>query len=386
MVAPAPSSTEPSPAEQRSLLIVEDERALRRLLEYRLGGKYEVRTAAHGQEALDLISQHPPDLIVSDIMMPHMDGFALQEALREDKNTRAIPFIFLTAKDDDDSRLKGLREGVDDYITKPFDTEQLMGRVDRLMERTEVFRTRLSAELGRDFSERLMPRSLPEPPGWRTFFVSRPHDQGGGDLFAWKEPEPSVFFLTVGDVMGKGLQAKFYAYTFLSYIRGTIHAMLAETRSPATLMSRINEMLLSDEVVEETFASLLMARWDANEGTVTYANAGHSRPLLLSGTEESHVVEDSDLVLGLEEGAAFHDYTLSLGTGEALVLYTDGLTEQPLESGRMIGEQGVLQIADSARAAGDPPSKILGAIEPNTRHGGFDDDILMFWLQREADS
>lgn len=383
MVTPALAS-EPSQDEQRSLLIVEDERALRRLLEYRLGGKYEVYTAAHGREALDVVHERPPDLIVSDIMMPHMDGFALQEALQDNKNTRAIPFIFLTAKSDDDSRLKGLRQGVDDYITKPFDTEQLLERIDQLMERAEVFRSHLNAKLGQDFSERLMPRSLPEPAGWRTFFVSRPHDQGGGDLFAWEEPEPGVFFLTVGDVMGKGLQAKFYAYTFLSYIRGTIHAMLAEMRSPAVLMERINEMLLSDEVVEDTFASLLMARWDAAEGTVTYANAGHSRPLLLSAKEDSHIVKESDLVLGLEEGAAFHDHTVALADGEALVLYTDGLTEQRLESGRMIGEQGVLQIADSARTAEEPLSNILRAIKPNTQHGDFDDDILMFWLQREG--
>lgn len=383
MVTPALAS-EPSQDEQRSLLIVEDERALRRLLEYRLGGKYEVYTAAHGREALDVVHERPPDLIVSDIMMPHMDGFALQEALQDNKNTRAIPFIFLTAKSDDDSRLKGLRQGVDDYITKPFDTEQLLERIDQLMERAEVFRSHLNAKLGQDFSERLMPRSLPEPAGWRTFFVSRPHDQGGGDLFAWEEPEPGVFFLTVGDVMGKGLQAKFYAYTFLSYIRGTIHAMLAEMRSPAVLMERINEMLLSDEVVEDTFASLLMARWDAAEGTVTYANAGHSRPLLLSAKRDSHIVKESDLVLGLEESAAFHDHTVTLADGEALVLYTDGLTEQRLESGRMLGEQGVLQIADSARTAEEPLSNILRAIKPNTQHGDFDDDILMFWLQREG--
>jgi CheY-like chemotaxis protein len=381
MAAPALPS-DPSSDDQHSVLIVEDEHALRRVLEYRLGGKYEVHTAAHGQEALEVISEHPPDLIVSDIMMPHMDGFALQEALQDDKNTRAIPFIFLTAKSDDDSRLEGLRQGVDDYITKPFDTDQLLGRIDRLVERAETFRSHLDAELGQDFSERLMPRSLPEPPGWRTFFVSRPHDQGGGDLFAWEEPEPGVFFLTVGDVMGKGLQAKFYAYTFLSYIRGTIHTMLAETSSPAALMERVNEMLLSDQVVEDTFASLLMARWDATEGTVTYANAGHSRPLLLSEKEESRIVKESDLVLGLKEGAAFHNYTFSMNGEDALVLYTDGLTEQRLESGRMIGEQGVLQIAAEARTAREPLANILRAIEPSTQHGDFDDDILMFWLQR----
>src|SRR5918995_1443472 len=106
---------------EHSILVVEDEHTLRRLLEYRLGKQYDVRTAANGEEALDRVAESVPDLIISDIMMPRMDGFALQAALQEEKNTRAIPFIFLTAKADEQSRLRGMRTGVDDYITKPFD-------------------------------------------------------------------------------------------------------------------------------------------------------------------------------------------------------------------------------------------------------------------------
>lgn len=99
---------------RHSLLVVEDNQTLRRLLEYRLGKHYDVRAAAHGEEALRLIEEAVPDLIVSDIMMPHMDGFALLTILRQDERTSTIPFIFLTAKTDDPSRLKGLGQGVDD--------------------------------------------------------------------------------------------------------------------------------------------------------------------------------------------------------------------------------------------------------------------------------
>ena len=66
-----------------AVLVVEDNATLRRLLEYRLGKRFDVRSAMHGEHALQLIEQEPPDLIVSDIMMPHMDGFALLAALRQ---------------------------------------------------------------------------------------------------------------------------------------------------------------------------------------------------------------------------------------------------------------------------------------------------------------
>ena len=135
-----------------AILVVEDEHTLRRLLEYRLSKQYHVRTAANGEEALERIAEDIPDLIISDIMMPKMDGFALQAELQKHKDTRAIPFIFLTAKADEQSRLKGMRTGVDDYITKPFDIEQLLSRIDRLLERTKIFQEQLDARIGQDFS------------------------------------------------------------------------------------------------------------------------------------------------------------------------------------------------------------------------------------------
>ena len=262
-----------------SILVVEDEPTLRRLLEYRLSRSYRVRVATNGVEALALIDAELPHLIVSDIMMPQMDGFALHAALQERPNTRVLPFIFLTAKADEQSRMRGLRTGVDDYITKPFDIEQLLERISRLLERTRVYQTQLSGEIGQDFSQRLMPRSLPEIPGYRFAFHNSPRDQGGGDFFDWAETHPGVFFFTVGDVMGKGLKAKFYAFSFLSYVRGTLYSMVEQTSSPAALMQQLNRRLMQDAVMEDTFASLLLVRFDAAAHRVTLCNAGHCRPL-----------------------------------------------------------------------------------------------------------
>ena len=73
---------------EHSILVVEDEHTLRRLLEYRLGKLYDVRTAANGEEALELIGDRAPDLIISDIMMPKMDGFALQNAVQSQMESR----------------------------------------------------------------------------------------------------------------------------------------------------------------------------------------------------------------------------------------------------------------------------------------------------------
>jgi CheY-like chemotaxis protein len=366
-----------------TILVVEDEHTLRRLLEYRLSKLYNVRTAANGEEALERIEEGVPDLIISDIMMPKMDGFALQSAVQGRKETSAVPFIFLTAKADEQSRLKGMRTGVDDYITKPFDIEQLLSRVKRLLDRTKVFQTQLDAKIGHDFSQRLMPKKLPEVDNYRILFHNNPREHGGGDLFDWMEATPGTYFFTIGDVMGKGLQAKFYAFSFLGYVRSTIHATLGSTQSPAELMQRVNQVLMDDPPMEETFASLLLIKWESNKNLVTYTNAGHCRPMLVS-PQGAEIVEYSDMVLGLDTNARFKDTALELPENTALVAYTDGLSEQVLKNGEMTGETGIMNFAAGAYKEQHPINTLLNNILSESSDKEFKDDILVFWLQREG--
>ena len=366
-----------------SVLVAEDNKTLRRLLEYRLGKQFDVRVAENGERALALVEEQAPDLIVSDIMMPVMDGFALLAALQSSPATEAIPFVFLTAKSDDLTRQKGLRKGVDDYLTKPFDVDHLITRVGQIVQRSQVYQSRLNAKIGRDFSDRLLPREMPSEPGYRTVFFSRPKEDGGGDLFDWTRADDGSYLFTVGDIMGKGLQAKFYAFSFLSYIRSTVHAMLRETLSPAALMTRVNEMLINDQVLEETFASLLLMRWEPGADRITYANAGHCRPILAS-PDGPGIVEHSDIILGLDPGAVYQNRTLTIPPGAALLCYTDGLNEQVTRSGAMFGEGGVALGAQAALQSPRPVHALLSWLLRRSEEPRFEDDVLVFWLQREA--
>lgn len=368
---------------EHSILVVEDEHTLRRLLEYRLGKQYKVRTAANGEEALERVAEELPNLIISDIMMPKMDGFALQAALQDRKETRVIPFIFLTAKADEQSRLKGRRTGVDDYITKPFDIDQLLSRVERLLDRTSHFQTQLDAKIGQDFSQKLMPKKLPEVDGYKLHYRNSPKDHGGGDIFDWTEVRPGVYFITIGDVMGKGLQAKFYAFSFLGYIRSTLHALLRTTNSPAEIMSRVNQVLMDDPPMDDTFASLLFVRWEPGRNLITYANGGHCRPVMVSD-RGAEIVTYSDMILGLDAGAEFKDTSLVLSPGNAFFAYTDGLLEQNMNTGEQLGEDGVVRVAKQSYGDSDPVGRLTQNVLEESVQPEFGDDILMFWLQRVA--
>ena len=119
---------------QGTLLIVDDERGGREALEgLLLNQGYRLAFAASGQEAMQLISELLPDLILLDVMMPGMDGFAVCRHLRSNPTTAEIPVLLVTALDDRDTRLEGISAGADDFISKPYDRAELRMRVKTIM-------------------------------------------------------------------------------------------------------------------------------------------------------------------------------------------------------------------------------------------------------------
>ena len=134
----------------KRLLVVDDDPSLLRAVAETLRAEgYEVTAARRGAEALVRVAQSLPDLIVSDIRMPGMDGSDLVRNLRAAPRTRLIPIVFLTAKDETADRIAGFRSGVDAYLTKPFEPDELLAVVVGILSRVE----RTHAEIARLFGE-----------------------------------------------------------------------------------------------------------------------------------------------------------------------------------------------------------------------------------------
>lgn len=122
------------------VLVVEDNYELRNFLTNKLSEVYRVAEAVNGEDALSKSQEMNPDIIISDIMMPKMDGVELCAAIKRNMITCHIPVILLTAKADIDSKLEGLRSGADDYLAKPFNEEELMVRIDNLLRQRQLLR------------------------------------------------------------------------------------------------------------------------------------------------------------------------------------------------------------------------------------------------------
>jgi diguanylate cyclase (GGDEF)-like protein len=98
--------------------------------------RYEVRVAHDGQEALDLVAQQPPDIVLLDVQMPRMNGFDVCKSIKSDVFLRHIPVLMLTAQSTTRNKVTGLECGADDYVTKPFDMDELLARIRTLLRRT----------------------------------------------------------------------------------------------------------------------------------------------------------------------------------------------------------------------------------------------------------
>ena len=135
----------------KRLLVVDDDPGLLLAVAETLRAEgYDVKTARRGAEALIIVAQTLPDLIISDIRMPGMDGYQLVRNLRSNARTRLVPIVFLTAKDEIADRIQGFRTGVDAYLTKPFEPEELAAIVRAILQRVE----RTHSDLARMFGEK----------------------------------------------------------------------------------------------------------------------------------------------------------------------------------------------------------------------------------------
>ncbi len=132
----------------KKILLIEDNTELREntteMLEL---ARYKVRAASNGKEGMEMVSAEMPDLIICDIMMPHLDGYGVLHMLGKNPETSNIPFIFLTAKTERNDFRKGMEMGADDYITKPFDDMELLNAIDSRLKKADNLKKKFERSL-----------------------------------------------------------------------------------------------------------------------------------------------------------------------------------------------------------------------------------------------
>lgn len=367
------------------LLIVDDEPGMLRVAERVLADEHEVMTASRPTQALALAAQAPPDLVLCDIRMPEMDGFALVEALRSAH--RDLDVIFMTGShtDPDEHLLRAIRGQAFYFIEKPFDRRVLGALVSRCLElralrRAERSHTaRLEQELGeaRVFQRAMLGPGEARLGGLRIEARCDACSELGGDLYdAALSHDGRVAFI-VADVRGHGASAALLT----AVVKSAFHASAGDGFDPRRVADRLAESI--GPFGDDRFVTAFIGRADVRAGVLEYVGAGHP-PALLWGVEEAAVALDShDPILSSAfEAGSWGTRRVGLPRGMRLLAYTDGLPEA---MGVRQGETGPMMEAIRAAPEGGVRlieglrERVAGALGGRPRS----DDITMLTMGTE---
>jgi PleD family two-component response regulator len=223
------------------LLVVEDDLDISNMLKiYFTGLGYDVDAAVRGSEALEKTKQVLPNLIVLDIMLPDIDGYEVCRTLRTSTRTSHIPVIFLTQKDERSDRLQGLELGADDYITKPFDIEELKLRVQgaiRRAERESLTDPRSGLPAGRLIEEQL--RRVIRETGWAYLDVRLSHFGSFTDVYGFVAGDDVLRFTAM--LVGEVLDELGTSSDFVGHAGGDNFVIITKEESAGAIRDRLKQ-------------------------------------------------------------------------------------------------------------------------------------------------
>ena len=171
------------------ILIVDDDQDIARILKFRLQKKgFHCVLASNGLEALDRIDEEHPDLVLLDVMMPKMDGFATCREMRRRNAWARIPVIMLTAKGDVSDKVSGLSEGADDYVVKPFEFDELLARITMVLRRTQeaMSANPLTGLPGNNVISKMISTSIQADQGFAACYVDLDHFKAYNDEYGFE--------------------------------------------------------------------------------------------------------------------------------------------------------------------------------------------------------
>lgn len=250
------------------LLIVEDDFDISTMLKIYFGGLgFEVDTAMRGNDALEKTRQVLPHLIVLDIMLPDIDGYEVCRTLRTNTRTSHIPVIFLTQKDERSDRLQGLELGADDYITKPFDIEELKLRVQgaiRRSERESLTDPRSGLPAGRLIEEQL--RKIIRESGWAFMDLRINHFGPFSEVYGFVAGDDVLRFtsMLIGEVLDE-LGAK---NDFIGHAGGDNFVIITRDDNAGSIRSRIKARFAEEVQTHYNFM-------DRQQGYILAPGAGN---------------------------------------------------------------------------------------------------------------
>ena len=359
-------------------------------------GEYEFFFAHNGLEALQILLKNPEiSIILSDINMPEMDGLTLLAKINE-MRIPSLKCIMVSAYGDMDNIRHAMNGGAFDFATKPIDLDDLQLTIDKAVEQIEYIRSaqkehaqlvdiQSDLSVAREIQQAILPRTFDlklEDAGQVDIFASMHAAKDvGGDFYDFFPIDDHRIGFTIADVSGKGVPASIFMAVSRTLIKATGLRNLASDEC----MKAANDVLCG-ESVDSMFVTVFYGIYDLQTGEIDFTNAGHNLPYVLhaDGTVEM-VKSPSNLVLGVMEGMSFRSESIQLNPGDALVMYTDGVTEAENKSQSQFGDSRLAAALKELKGASS--KQIVDTINAKVKEfidgASQSDDITQLVIRRK---
>lgn len=370
------------------ILLVEDDENIARLFKYNLTkAGYECDHAINGREGFDHVKTFKPHLIISDIMMPEVDGFEFRQMLMNDSALKSIPFIFLTAKGSEEDILRGYDLDIQEYIIKTASPKVVLAKLSAVLKTYESERKRAESEVQKaadNMGAKVVPDEAPNFDGfiikhWHVPFQNIP----GGDFIDYVRLDNQKMAIVLGDVMGKKWGAWYFAVAYAGYVRSAIRfaVQAGKDLSASEIMNRVNESVYNDERISEVFVTLSIIILDNVNKTANYCGAG-DLPLFYYDGSNVQTLKSKGLLLGFNSDGAYTDIEIKLNLNDEIFIITDGIIESRSPEKKQL-EIGGLKDIITVKSTDNSFDKIKNSFNEFT-NGIYEDDVSLIFIKNIA--
>ena len=388
--------------EPERILLVDDNSTNLQVLFQTLDGRgYKLFIAKSGEDALKTARTTQPALILLDIMMPGIDGYETCQKLKEDPTTREAAIIFLSALDDTKDKVRGLDLGAVDFITKPFQGEEVIARVNthltiyRLKRELQAANVRMKNDLdaAARLQQSLLPQTSPDVQGARFTWHYKPCDELAGDILNVFQLDEKHVALYVADVSGHGVAASLLSVAIsrvLSPAASRTSLLVrpidgsSELRivTPADVAFELNNRFPMEDSGDRLF-TMVYGVLNLETREFRYVSAGHPPVIRWSTQAQPETIDAKGKTIGMMPDVEYEEKVVKLKKGDRLCIYSDGIPEAMNPGFEEFGDRRLLEsiVGNLTSSLEDCISGLLKGVEEWCGTKGLNDDVSLVALE-----